>query len=494
MCGFITHLEGFYSDPTHLPETLMIRLQNYIAGQWEAVPQQLDVPLCNASTGEAIGRQVESGTEQLERALALAAQSYDAKDGWCSLSATERAACLLKAADALEARAAQIAELDSLFTGVIISLTGRLARICGAAFRGAAGLLQDDGGAGANEKLLIERTALGPAAIIGPWNAPAGIMAHKLASALAAGCPALVKPSEWAPHSVQVIAEALQEAGLPADACQLLHGSAETGSALVSDERVAAVSFTGGLAGGRAVARACAAQVRPAQLELGGNNPLLALEDADVENAADGAVTAMTTLNGQWCRALGRLLVHKHLEAELLERIKQKLARLSLGDALDPDSAMGPLAHRRHRQLIERQVAALRDKGGVIHQCTPLPALGGWFYPPTVITGLRPDDTVEEIFGPVACLHSFEDDEQAVRLANQTPYGLAAYVFGDEGHCWQVARKIRAGVTKINAVTLLNLSPEAPRPAWGLSGLGDEGTRETFEFFRGTRVIGVAGP
>ena len=470
----------------------MIQLQNYIAGQWEAVPQQLDVPLCNASTGEVIGYQVQSHAEQAKRALACADKSYQAALGWCSLSATERAAYLLKAADSLETRAEHIAELDSLFTGVIISLTSRLAQICSAAFRGAAGLLQEDERAGSNGKLLIERTALGPAAIIGPWNAPAGIMAHKLASALAAGCPALVKPSEWAPHSVQVIVQALQEAGLPADACQLLHGTAETGTQLVADPRVAAVSFTGGLAGGRAVARACAEQVRPAQLELGGNNPLLVLEDAQVEKAAAGVVTAMTTLNGQWCRALGRLLVHKRLEAELLECVKHKLAGLALGNALDPDSAMGPLAHRRHRQLIEGQVAALRDKGGAIHQCTPLPALGGWFYPPTIITGLRPEDTIEEIFGPVACLHGFDDDEQAVQLANQTPYGLAAYVFGDEDHCWQVARKIRAGVTKINAVTLLNLSPEAPRPAWGLSGLGDEGTRETFEFFRGTRVIGVA--
>ena len=469
----------------------MMQLQNYVAGQWEAVPRQLEVPLCNASAGDVIGHQVESHPEQVERALAVAAESYESASGWCSFSATERAACLLAAADALEARAVQIARLDSLFTGVVISLTSRLAGICGAAFRGAAGLLKDDADAGPDGKLLIERKALGPAAIIGPWNAPAGIVAHKLASALAAGCPALVKSSEWAPHSTQVIVQALREADLPGDACQLLHGTAKTGADLVGDARVAAVSFTGGLAGGRAIAHACAEQVKPAQLELGGNNPLVVLESAEVENAASGVVTAMTTLNGQWCRALGRLLVHESLRAELLECVKQKLAGLSLGDALDPGSAMGPLAHQGHKRLIEQQVSALREKGGVIHQCTPLPPLDGWFYPPTIITGLRPEDSIEEIFGPVACLHSFDNDAQAVQLANQMPYGLAAYVFGDEARCWQVARKIRAGLTKINGVTLLNLSPEAPRPAWGLSGLGDEGTRETFEFFRGTRVIGV---
>lgn len=470
----------------------MIELQNYIGGRWETVPQQLEAPLCNASTGDILGYQLESGTEQVDRALALAAESYESANGWCSLSAPERATCLLKVAEVLETRAEQIAELDSLFTGVVVSLTGRLAGICSAAFRGAAALLQDDEYERPDGKLLIERKALGPAAIVGPWNAPAGIVAHKLASALAAGCPTLVKPSEWAPYSAQVMVQALHQANLPGDACQLLHGTAKTGACLVGDARVAAVSFTGGLAGGRAVASACAEQVKPAQLELGGNNPLLVLEDAQLENTVSGVVTAMTLLNGQWCRALGRLLVHQSLESALLTRLKEKLAGLALGNALDPGSAMGPLAHQGHKQLIEQQVAALRQKGGIIHQSTRLPALGGWFYPPTIITGLRPEDSIEEVFGPVACLHSFDDDDQAVQLANQTPYGLAAYVFGDEDHCWQVARKIRAGLTKINAVTLLNLSPEAPRPAWGLSGLGDEGTRETFEFFRGTRVIGVA--
>ena len=273
---------------------------------------------------------------------------------------------------------------------------------------------------------------------------------------------------------------------------QLLHGGAQTGAALTGDDRVRAVSFTGGLAGGRAVAAACAQGIKPAQLELGGNNPLVVLEDADIAAAIDGVVAALTTLNGQWCRALGRLLVHRERQDELLAGVMERLANIRLGSSLDPDSQMGPLVSRGHRDLVASRLASLRSLGGECHQATPLPDLPGWFLPPTLLTGLDPAQTLEEIFGPVAVVHAFDNDAEAIKLANQTPFGLAAYVFGEEQHAWTVARGIRSGLTKINAVTLFNLHPAAPRPAWGLSGLGDEGTRETYEFFRGTRVIGVA--
>ena len=471
----------------------IIPLQNHIDGAWEPVAKQLDMPLCNANTGEVIDHQRESSPEQLERALLAAERAYRSNGSWSSSSPAVRAEYLLAAASVLDTKAADIAALDSLFTGAVIHLTARLAAICAAAFRGAAALLAEENDNRVPGDLLIERRALGPAAIIGPWNAPAGILSHKLASALAAGCPAIIKPSEWAPYSAQLIVESLHEAGLPGDACQLLHGAGAAGAVLAADPRIASVSFTGGLAAGRAVAAACAAQIKPAQLELGGNNPLLVLEDADLEAAASGIVTGLITLNGQWCRAVGRLLVHRRHQQALLDLVAEKLGNLVCGSSLDQHSEMGPLAHRAHRELIQKQVDKLIALGGETRQYTRLPQLQGWFYPPTLVTGLTPELTIDEIFGPVACVHCFDDDAQAIHLANQTPFGLAAYVFGEQQHCWKVAEHLRSGVIKINAVTLLNLSPEAPRPAWGLSGLGDEGTRETFEFFRGTRVIGVAG-
>ena len=470
-------------------------LANYIDGRGEAPAVALAGAVCDANDGRELFAQRGSSAEQVGRALAVAAATH-AEGGWLERGPARRAADLEAVADAIVARAEQIATADAQATGVVIALTRKLGQVCAGAFRQAAQLAAQPPApaerAGPHGPLAIERLPLGPVVVIAPWNAPAGIAAHKVASALAAGCPVLLKPSEWAPLSAQLITEAALAAGLPPGMLQLLHGGAETGAALVADARVRAVSFTGGLAGGRAVAAACAHGIKPVQLELGGNNPLIVLEDADLAAAADGVVTALTTLNGQWCRALGRLLVHETLHDALLAAVKERLARVRIGSSMDPASEMGPLVSRRHRDHVAAHLEALRAQGGTVHQVTALPGLPGWFLAPALVTGLPPEATLDEIFGPVATVHTFADDAQAVALANQTPFGLAAYVFGEERHAWRVAGRVRAGLIKLNAVTMLNLHPQAPRPAWGLSGLGDEGTLETFEFFRGTRVTGVA--
>lgn len=470
-------------------------LKNYIEGRWEAPALTLPHAVCDANEGRELFAQQASSAAQIERALVLAAATH-VDNAWWRQSPDQRAADLNRIADEILQRGEAIAIADSQATGVVITLTRKFAQVCAGAFRQAAQLVTQppqtiprDGPHGA---LAIERLPLGPAAVIAPWNAPAGIAAHKVASALAAGCPVLLKPSEWAPLSAQIITEAACAAGLPSGMLQLLHGAGDVGASLTGDERVRAVSFTGGLAGGRAVAAACAHGIKPAQLELGGNNPLIVLADAHLPAAIDGVVAALTTLNGQWCRALGRLLVHRSMQAPLLEGVLGKLKTIRLGSSMDERSEMGPLVSRGHRERVMQQVEHLQAQGGTLHRTTPLPELPGWFHAPTLVTGLSPEATLEEIFGPVAVIHAFDSDDEAVALANQTPFGLAAYVFGEETHAWAVARRVRAGLIKLNAVTMLNLHPQAPRPAWGLSGLGDEGTLETFEFFRGTRVTGVA--
>ena len=473
----------------------MNELRNLVDGAWVEPGAPLPGLLRDANTGAALGPQAGSDAKQVEMALA-AAQRVHETGVWGRLPATRRADKLEQAAAKLEGRVEAIARMDALQTGVVISLTRKIAAVCVMAFRQAAALLREPAApplAGPYGDLLLERLPLGVAAVISPWNAPSGIACHKLASALAAGCPAILKPSEWAPGSAQIIAAAVAEADLPQGTFQLLHGAGDTGARLAGDERVAAVSLTGGLEAGRAAARACAEGVKPAQLELGGNNPLLVLQDADLEQAATGVTTALTTLNGQWCRALGRLLAHRAIAEPLLERVETKLQALRIGSSMDDASQMGPLAHEAHRERVAGAVERYLALGAGLVRGGELPALGGWFFQPTIVTGLAPEHTLEEVFGPVGAVHVFADDEEAVSLANQSPYGLAAYIFGAEERSWSVARQLRAGLVKINGAGLLGLNPMAPRPAWGLSGLGDEGTRETFEFFRGSRLIGVAG-
>jgi phenylacetaldehyde dehydrogenase len=319
--------------------------------------------------------------------------------------------------------------------------------------------------------------------------------AHKLANALAAGCPAILKPTEWAPNGCDVFAEAAQAAGLPKGVFQIVHGGPEVGARLAADPRIRAISFTGGLQGGRAIAQTCAHDFKPAQLELGGHSPVVVLDDADLEEAAQGVVNLLTTLNGQWCRALGRLIVHQSLQSQLLQAVLEKLKSLKIGDSLSMDTEMGPMAHSQHLRKICGQMEALLAKGGAAHHTSTLPDLGGNFIAPTLITGVAPADTQEEIFGPIGAVHSFQTDAEALALANGTPYGLEAYLFGkDEERALALGRRIRAGGVKVNGSSLISLHLMAPRPAWGLSGLSEEGTVETFRFFCGARVIGVEGP
>lgn len=473
-----------------------MELRNYIGGKWLEPGLTLAGEVCNASEGAPLFRQQASDATQIELAIA-ASHAAHIRGEWRGLALADRATKMDDVADAIAARLEAIAEADAICTGVLLKTTSQVARICVLAFRAAAALLRNPplrpSFEGPFGEVVVERLPLGPAAIIAPWNAPSGITCHKLASALAAGCPVIVKPSEWAPQSGQLIAEAVVESGLPEGVFQLLHGNADTGASLVRDSRIAAVSFTGGLHGGRAVAMACAKDIKPAQLELGGNNPLVVLEDADIEAAADGVIAGLTTLNGQWCRALGRLLVREAVADALLAAVGARLAKITMGHALDPASDMGPVAHRGHYELLQQAIARYESMGGTLIQAGPPPDLGGYFIPPTLVCGLKAEQASAELFGPIATVHTFADDSEAIAQANGTPFGLAAYVFGEERHAWRLAGGIRAGNIKINAVSMLNLHPMAPRPAWGLSGLGDEGVVETFEFFRGTRIIGVAG-
>ncbi len=471
-------------------------LFDYIEGQRLAPSLPLDAWVSNPSTGERIAPQMATSPENIARALD-AAQRLHQSGVWANTPPEQRADILDAAANHLMAMTPMIAAVESVNTGIAFSTTSFVNAIVWLAFKAAAGVLRSgytlSKVPGPHGEVEILRKPLGVAVAIVPWNSPAALAAHKVANALAAGCPVILKPTEWAPYSCLFLAEGLEAAGLPAGLFQIVHGGAAVGQRLVSDPRVRAVSFTGGLQGGRAVAAACAADFKSLQLELGGNNAMVVLEDADVDKTADGIVAGLTTLNGQWCRALGRLIVHESLQAQVVEAALDKFQSIRAGDALSPETQLGPLANEAHKARIEAAIAALQARGGQVHQSTPTPQ-SGYFLPPTLITGVRPEDALEEIFGPVATVHPFGTEEEALFLANQTPYGLGGYVYGaDEVRALHIARQMNTGGVKVNGVSLLELNVDAPRPAWGLSGFGEEGTLETFDVFCGKSVVGIAG-
>ncbi|MBB3043615.1 aldehyde dehydrogenase family protein [Nocardioides soli] len=473
-----------------------------VAGEWTTPTQQLDLVLEDPFRGVPLGAAAATSDADVERAIASAAAAYD-EGGWLALAVERRAEVLDAIGDALEAELPRIAALEAFATGVPVRQTSIVGVIVPGAFRLAAqmlrgGVLRDDRTSEGGHPVEVHRLPLGPAVCLVPWNAPAPMAAHKVASALAAGAPTILKPSEYAPYGTselaRVVGRVLAEAGVHPGLFQLVQGGPHVGGLVVRDARVRAVSFTGGAIGGRAVAAACAEDFTALQLELGGNNPLVVVPDADPEAAATAAVDLLTTLNGQWCRALGRLVVPATMADEVLGRALDRLARLRAGDPLDPETDLGPMVHSRHAARLRQEIATRAAAGGTAHASTELPAGSGSFLAPTLVTGVPEAAATEEMFGPVATVHTYETVAEAVALANGTPFGLEGYVVGtDTERALAVARQVRAGEVKVNGSTIMSLHLMTPRPAWGLSGLGEEGTVETIRIFTGARVVGVEG-
>ncbi|GLW33221.1 aldehyde dehydrogenase family protein [Actinoplanes regularis] len=467
------------------------QVNDLVNGGWAACATPVGIDLEDPATGTVTGPALGSSAERVSSAIAAA----DELGSW-SIPAGARAEILDSVAASVAEAVPEIVALETAATGVPIRQTTPLGMILAGAFTLAAaqlrtGLLTSRATREDGREVLVERLPWGPAACLVPWNAPAPMAAHKVANALAAGCPTILKPSEYAPYGTERLAvaidTALRAAGAPPALFQLLHGGAAVGAHLVGDARIRAVSFTGGLAAGRAVASACAYDIKPVQLELGGNNPLIVLPDADEEVAARAAADLLTTLNGQWCRALGRLIVPAGRERAIVGAILDRLAALRTGDPADPATDYGPLIHSGHRATVEK---ARDELGGELHSAA-LTGPGN-FLAPALVTGADPARTTDEIFGPVAAVHGYRSVDEAVALANGTRYGLEGYVVGtDERAALAVAGRVRAGEVKVNGSSVMSLHLFTPRPAWGLSGYSEEGTAETLLFFTNPRVIGV---
>ena len=481
------------SEHVQLPDLL-----EYIDGEFVRPSLELPIWLENPNTGQRTHPQRASDPAAVERALDAAWRCHES-GAWSNLPLDERAGLLAAFSAELDKRKGRIAELDSFATGVILKLTSLLNLIVTGAWHLAIEQMKSDWAHSTQTHqnglpIHIHRKPWGPALALVAWNAPSTFAAHKAANALAAGCPTLLKPTEFAPYGCDIFAEAAHAAGLPRGAFQIVHGGAEVGRALVSDRRIRAVSFTGGVEGGRAIAGLCAQDFKPAQLEMGGSNPVMVLPDADLDFAAEGVVSLLTSLNGQWCRALGRLIVHESVQAALLERVFDRLNTLKLGDSCDLSTQLGPMSHSRHFAKLRGQIAQLEAAGGTAHRAGKLPDLTGHFLQPTLITGVDPRAAQEEMFGPVGTVHAYQTEAELLALANGTPYGLEAYIFaGDTDAAVKLGENIHAGEVKINGGTIMSLGLYAPRPAWGLSGAGEEGTLETYRFFTNTRVVGVEG-
>jgi len=334
----------------------------------------------------------------------------------------------------------------------------------------------------------------GPVYAITPWNFPLAMATRKLGPALAAGCTVVIKPASETPLTTLLLMGVLAEAGVPAGVvnCVTTSDSAGTSAAVLADPRLRKLTFTGSTAVGRLLLRQAADRVLRTSMELGGNAPFLVLPSADLDKAVEGAVAAKMRNLGEACTAANRFYVHESLAGEFAGRLAQRLGSLRLGDGLDPDTQVGPLVSESQRHKVEELIANALTHGGRLLTGGRAPRRPGFFLEPTVVADVGPDARClrEEVFGPFAPIVTFTDVEDAVARANDTEFGLLAYVFAEDlSEALGVAERLETGMVAVNTGVVSD--PAAPFGGVKQSGLGREGSHEGLEEYLETRYVGV---
>jgi succinate-semialdehyde dehydrogenase/glutarate-semialdehyde dehydrogenase len=477
----LDHLDGV---PRHL-----LRDRCLIDGAWIEADGGGRIEVSDPATGDVVGSVPAMGAAETRRAITAAER---AQRSWAAATAGERASVLHRWCDLLLEDREPLARLLTREQGKPlaeargeISYAAAFVRFYAEEARRIHG--ETIPATSADTRIVVLRQPIGVVGCIIPWNFPAAMVTRKAAPALAAGCSVVLKPDEHTPLTALAIAEVAERAGLPAGLLNVVTGDpVAIGGELCAHPAVRAMSFTGSTAVGRLLAAQCAPTVKKMALELGGNAPFIVFDDADLDAAVEGAVLSKFRHSGQTCVTTNRFLVHDRLHDAFAERFAARVAQLRVGNGFEDGVAVGPLISEAAVGKVRAHVAdALAHGAELLVGGDPAAAgLDGRFYPPTVLSGVTTDMRIasEETFGPVAALFRFSDEEEAIAMANDTEYGLAAYFYSrDVARAWRVAERLEAGMVGINAAFL---SVEvAPFGGVKQSGVGREGSRHGIEEF-----------
>jgi acyl-CoA reductase-like NAD-dependent aldehyde dehydrogenase len=470
---------------------LQTRDKLYIGGEWVDPAGEGTIEVVNSSTEEVMGSIPEGTPEDADRAVAAAREAFDA---WSQTSREERAGYLEAIAGGLGARAEEIAATIAQELGMPIKLSQQIqAGLPTMSFASMPGLMEQVAWEEEVGNSLIVLEPIGVLGAITPWNYPLHQIANKVAPALAAGCTVVLKPSEVVPLNAFILAEVIEAAGLPGGVFNLVTGTGPVvGEAIAAHPGVDMVSFTGSTRAGKRVSELAAQTVKPVAMELGGKSPNVILDDADLERAIPDGVAKCFLNSGQTCSALTRMLVPRD-KLETAEQIAAAAAEtFTPGDPFDPATRLGPLVSETQRQRVRGYIEKGQGEGARLVTGGAEPPEGldhGFFVRPTVFSDVDPSMTIaqEEIFGPVLVIQPYEDEDDAVRIANDTVYGLAGGVWSaDEERAKSVARRIRTGQVEINGGAF---NPLAPFGGFKQSGHGRELGRFAIEEFLQTKSM-----
>ncbi len=479
------------------PPGLPARLEHFIGGAHVASTDSATFEVADPVTNRPYATVAAGGPKDIDRAVTAAAKAFT--DGpWPGLPARARARVLNKIADAIEGRAARIAELETFDTGLPVTQARGQAARAAENFRFFADMtvtLHEDAFSSPGQFGYVIRKPAGVAGLITPWNTPFMLETWKLAPALASGCTVVLKPAEWTPLSASLLPAIMTEAGLPDGVFNLVHGIGEAaGAALVAHPGVPRISFTGETTTGQTVMAAAAPHLKGLSMELGGKSPCVVFADADLDQATDSALFGVFSLNGERCTAGSRILAERAVYHALVTRLATRAEHIRVGDPADPRTELGALVHPEHYARVLGYVRAGQDEGArlVAGGARPAHLAGGNYLAATVFADVEESMRIfrEEIFGPVVCVTPFADEAEAIRLANATSYGLAAYVWTrDLARAHRVARAVESGMTWINSHNVRDL--RTPFGGVKASGFGREGGPHSLDFYTESRIVHI---
>ena len=482
----------------HLKDSRLFHQQCYIGGAWVDADHQETLPVTNPATGETLGSVPKLGVVEVNRAITAA---QDAFAGWRAQTAKERSTLLRRWFNLMLEHQDDLAVLMTLEQGK--PLTEARGEIAYAAsfiewFAEEAKRVYGDviPPHQADKRIVVVKEPIGVCAAITPWNFPAAMITRKAGAALAAGCTMVIKPASQTPFSALALCELAERAGIPAGVLNVVTGSAQViGAELTANPTIRKLSFTGSTAIGKQLMRECAGTMKKLSLELGGNAPFIVFDDADLDAAVEGAIISKYRNAGQTCVCANRILVQEGVYQAFADKLSQAVAaQLKVGNGLESGVTQGPLIDEAAVAKVEEHIADALSKGARVVLGGRRHELGGTFFQPTILTQVTPEMAVarEETFGPVAPLFRFSTEQDAIRMANDTEFGLASYFYSrDIGRIWRVSEALEYGMVGVN--TGLISTEIAPFGGMKESGLGREGSKYGIEEYLEIKYLCMGG-